>query len=105
MFSGCSSLTTAPELRAVTLAHSCYQEMFSDCSKLSSVTMLADDVSAQDCLFQWLIKAGTSVQESQKPTLYLDTSVYNRNVYNKEFDEWAPKYQIYENWVVQPLCE
>ena len=102
MFSGCSSLTTAPELRAVTLAHSCYQEMFSGCSKLSSVTMLAFDVSAQFCLDHWLIGAGTNVQEPQKPTLYLNPGVYYEYVDNKEFDEWAPKYQIYENWVVQP---
>ena len=102
MFSGCSSLTTAPELRAETLAHSCYQEMFSGCSALSSVTMLAFDVSAQFCLDHWLIGAGTNVQEPQKPTLYLDHSVYYEYVDNKEFDEWAPKYQIYENWVVQP---
>ena len=101
MFQNCTSLTTAPELRAVTLAHSCYQEMFSGCSKLSSVTMLANDVSAE-MLDRWLIGAGTSVQESQKPTLYLNPGVYYEYVDNKEFDEWAPKYQIYENWVVQP---
>ena len=105
MFSGCSSLTTAPELRAVTLAHSCYQEMFSGCSKLSSVTMLATDVSAEMCLDHWLIGAGTNVQESQKPTLYLNPGVYYRDVDNKEFYEWAPKYQIYENWVVKPYGE
>ena len=102
MFQNCTSLTTAPELRAETLAHSCYQEMFSGCSALSSVTMLAFDVSAQFCLDHWLIGAGTNVQEPQKPTLYLDHSVYYEYVDNKEFDEWAPKYQIYENWVVQP---
>ena len=102
MFSGCSSLTTAPELSAQTLAHSCYQEMFYGCSKLSSVTMLAFDVSAQFCLDHWLIGAGTNVQEPQKPTLYLNPGVYYEYVDNKEFDEWAPKYQIYENWVVQP---
>ena len=103
MFKNCTSLTTAPTLPAGKLAEYCYQEMFKGCSKLSSVTMLADDVSAQDCLFQWLIEAGTDVQESPKPTLYLDPSVYNRDVDNKKFDEWAPKYQIFENWVVKPL--
>ena len=103
MFKNCTSLTTAPTLPAGKLAEYCYQEMFRGCSKLSSVTMLADDVSAQDCLFQWLIEAGTDVQESPKPTLYLDPSVYNRDVDNKKFDEWAPKYQIFENWVVKPL--
>ena len=103
MFQNCTSLTTAPTLPAGILAEYCYQEMFSGCSKLSSVTMLADDVSAQDCLDHWLIGAGTNVQEPPKPTLYLDPSVYNRDVYNKKFDEWAPKYQIYGDWDVQPL--
>ena len=102
MFSGCTALTTAPELRAETLADSCCLEMFSGCSKLSSVTMLAFDVSAEMCLDHWLIGAGTNVQEPQKPTLYLYPSVYYEYVDNKEFDEWAPKYQIYKNWVVQP---
>ena len=102
MFKNCTSLTTAPTLPAGILAEYCYQEMFSGCSKLSSVTMLAFDVSAEFCLDHWLIGAGTNVQEPQKPTLYLDHSVYYEYVDNKEFDEWAPKYQIYENWVVQP---
>ena len=102
MFKNCTSLTTAPALPAETLAFGCYLEMFKGCSKLSSVTMLAFDVSAE-MLDQWLIGAGTSVQESQKPTLYLNPGVYSRDVYNKKFDEWAPKYQIFENWDVQPL--
>ena len=102
MFSGCTALETAPTLPAETLAIGCYQEMFSGCSALSSVTMLANDVSAE-MLDHWLIGAGTSVQESQKPTLYLNPGVYYRDVYNKKFDEWAPKYQIFENWDVQPL--
>lgn len=35
MFRGCKGLTTAPELPATTLANSCYQSMFSDCTNLS----------------------------------------------------------------------
>ncbi len=101
MFKNCTSLTTAPTLPAETLAVGCYLEMFKGCSKLSSVTMLAFDVSAE-MLDRWLIGAGTSVQESQKPTLYLNPGVYYRDVYDKKFYEWAPKYQIYENWDVQP---
>ena len=104
MFQNCTSLTTAPTLPAETLAVGCYLEMFKGCSKLSSVTMLAFDVSAE-MLDRWLIGAGTSVQESQKPTLYLNPGVYYRDVDNKEFDEWAPKYQIFENWDVQPYGE
>ena len=54
MFSGCSSLTTAPELPATTLVAFCYQEMFSYCSKLNNITMLSTDISAPECLFNWV---------------------------------------------------
>ena len=59
MFRNCTSLTTAPELPATTLAESCYSYMFYGCTKLESVTMLATDVSASDCLNNWLNNAGT----------------------------------------------
>ena len=105
MFKNCTSLTTAPTLPAFELTECCYQEMFYGCSKLSSVTMLAFDVSAQFCLDHWLIGAGTNVQEPQKPTLYLNPLVYYEYVDNKEFDEWASKYQIYGDWDVKPYGE
>jgi hypothetical protein len=34
MFAGCTSLTTAPALPAITLAESCYELMFSNCTSL-----------------------------------------------------------------------
>lgn len=68
MFSGCSSLTSVPELPAMTLASGCYGRMFEYCSKLPSVTLSATDVSASDCLLNWLDNAGT------------DTSVTSRTV-------------------------
>jgi hypothetical protein len=37
MFYKCSSLTTAPELPATTLAGSCYVYMFYGCRSLSSI--------------------------------------------------------------------
>ena len=60
MFESCTSLTTAPELPATTLADYCYQNMFAGCTNLKSVTMLATNVSARDCLSGWLTDAGTS---------------------------------------------
>jgi len=80
MFSGCNSLTTAPTLPATTLAQSCYQNMFRDCtslttalilpapkleyacyssmlrgcSNLNNITMLATNISAIDCLYNWV---------------------------------------------------
>ena len=55
MFHGCTNLTTAPkELPATTLANYCYGRMFSGCTKLNSVTMLATDISANNCLTRWV---------------------------------------------------
>lgn len=79
MFAGCAALTAAPELPATVLAISCYRGMFTmtgittapdlpatvlvkDCYRtmfqnapgVSSVKMLATDISAADCLLNWL---------------------------------------------------
>ena len=75
MFNGCTALTQAPELKASTIKTSCYSYMFDGCSNLSSVTMLAEDVSVKNYLMQWLENAGTSAQSR---TLKLKNSdVYN----------------------------
>ena len=54
MFKGCTSLTSAPELPATTLAGFCYYGMFNGCTSLNSVTMLATDISASNCLTNWM---------------------------------------------------
>lgn len=54
MFSGCSSLTTAPALPAPKLTDHCYWGMFSGCTSLNSITMLATDISASNCLEEWV---------------------------------------------------
>ena len=54
MFSGCTSLTTAPALPATTLAGACYNNMFFGCENLKKVIMLATDISAPNCLYEWL---------------------------------------------------
>ena len=41
MFSGCSQLTTAPVLPATTLVSTWYNYMFRGCTQLSSITCLA----------------------------------------------------------------
>ena len=85
MFSGCTALTKAPELKASILVTNCYSYIFLGCSNLSSVTMLAEDVSAEDCLYLWLDYAGTSVQSRtlklKNETVYntiINTTYYNR---------------------------
>ncbi len=54
MFCNCTSLTAAPSLNATTLTEGCYSEMFYGCSKLSSITCLATDISANNCVRNWV---------------------------------------------------
>ena len=67
MFQGCTSLTTAPELPATKLVESCYFAMFRVCSNLNYVKAMFTDISAQNCLTNWLINVsstGTFVKNS-----------------------------------------
>ena len=73
MFSGCSKLTAAPVLTAKTLVEGCYNQMFYNCAKLGSVTCLATDIAATNCLFQWLMGAGTADGCERK--VYVDPSM------------------------------
>ena len=88
MFNGCTALTQAPELKASTIKTSCYSYMFDGCSNLSSVTMLAEDVSVEHYLMQWLKNAGTSAQSR---TLKLK----NSDVYNALKSQ---SYYLPDNW-------
>ena len=60
MFYGCTSLTTAPELPATTLANYCYIYMFHRCTKLNYIKMLATDISATSCLANWVYIVASS---------------------------------------------
>jgi hypothetical protein len=72
MFRNCTSLTTAPELPATTLANYCYQNMFNGCSKLSNITMLATNISASGCLNNWvkgISSSGTFIKHPDMDSL------------------------------------
>jgi len=67
MFQDCTSLVNAPELPATTLTNSCYQFMFLGCSSLNYIKCLATDISATNCLQQWVnyvASSGTFVKKS-----------------------------------------
>ena len=49
MFNGCTSLTTAPELPATTLARYCYNSMFSGCTSLTQAPVLPVTTLATYC--------------------------------------------------------
>ena len=72
MFYGCSSLTTAPELPATTLAIYCYYRMFYGCYKLNYIKMLATNISASNCLNNWVnsvSSTGTFVKNAAMTSL------------------------------------
>ena len=55
IFNGCTSLTTAPELPATTLANSCYSMMFWRCTSLTQAPVLPATTLAErcyNCMFQ-----------------------------------------------------
>lgn len=54
IFRDCTGLTSVPELPAPTLVDRCYQQMLSGCTKLTSITCLATDISATDCVTNWV---------------------------------------------------
>lgn len=60
MFRGCTSLTTAPTLPAATLANYCYAHMFYECTSLNYIKCLATDISAQNCLDDWVNNVASS---------------------------------------------
>ena len=82
MFSGCTSLKTAPVLGAEKLTDWCYQLMFENCTNLESVTMLAN-TDGSNSLASWLDGAGTSAKTR---TL----KVYSKDFYNSEIADNNP---------------
>jgi hypothetical protein len=69
MFSICTSLTSAPQLLATTLASNCYNGMFFGCSKLNNITMLATDISASRCLTNWVYNVSSSGTFVKHPSM------------------------------------
>ena len=92
MFSGCTALTKAPELKASILVTDCYSYIFLGCSNLSSVTMLAEDVNAETCLYLWLENAGTSAQSR---TLKLKNATVYNTIINTTYYECPA---LPDNW-------
>jgi len=90
MFRGCRKLATAPALPATTLVNSCYRQMFYECRTLKYVVCLATDISASDCLTNWL----SSAPNTNKCTF----------VKASEMTEWPRTTSgIPNKWIVQDI--
>ena len=73
MFKGCTSLVTAPDLPAATLKQYSYNQMFAGCTKLSTIKLYATDVSANNCLRNWVNSVKSSGIFYKKSSLTLST--------------------------------
>ena len=60
MFSGCTGLTSAPELPATTLATNCYRSMFEGCTGLTSAPELPATTLASNC-YQYMFSGCTNL--------------------------------------------
>ncbi len=60
MFYGCTNLTTAPELPATSLAEKCYEEMFNNCTSLTTAPKLPATSLAESC-YEEMFKSCTSL--------------------------------------------
>jgi len=87
MFQNCGSLQTAPALPATKLDHYCYQSMFEGCDKLSSVTCLATDITANNCLRDWLKEAGGRSYDEK--TLHVKSGQPTDKSYWNVPDNWS----------------
>ena len=94
MFRGCTSLTTAPVLPAITLTDYCYRLMFQGCTNLNKVTTYAQDISASNCLLNWLdnvaatgdfYNMGTATYTTDSPSGIPTGWVEHRNSANEYF--------------------
>ena len=75
MFSGCTSLTTAPALPATTLVDSCYYSMFSGCIALTTIPRLSA-TSIPNGAYVNMFNDCSNVKISQT-----QTSTYSRSYY------------------------
>ena len=78
-----TKIATAPVLPAPTLVKDCYSEMFRSCSSLQNVTCLATNISASNCLSNWL----TSVKSTG--TFYKDPNMSGWNVGSNVPSGWV----------------
>ena len=86
MFSGCTSLTTAPELPATTLAPYCYYGMFSNCTSLTVAPELPATTLA-NCCYLSMFNGCTSLKTV--PSNYLPANTLVDGCYEVMFEDCA----------------
>lgn len=107
MFYNCISLKTAPELWGVTLTPACYTGMFKGCYKLNYIKCLARDLSASNCLYNWVddvAPIGTFIKWQNIVWPENSTSGIPKDWESHiEFEEYLNQYLTFE--AVEDNCE
>ena len=76
MFNGCTSLVTAPELPATTLAYGCYGSMFNGCTSLVTAPELPATTLANNCYEKMFYGCTSLVTAPELPATTLATECY-----------------------------
>ena len=76
MFDGCTSLTTAPELPATTLAYACYAGMFMNCTSLTTAPALPATTLANYCYLSMFYGCSSLTTAPSLPATTLANSCY-----------------------------
>ena len=96
LFQGCTSLTQAPELPAMTLADYCYSSMFYGCTSLTEAPELPATTLAEGCYRSMFSGCTSLTQAPELPATKLDAGCY-RNMFSGcaslseihvSFDDW-----------------
>ena len=78
LFKDCTSLVSAPELPATTLASNCYLGMFSNCSSLTQAPALPATTLAEGCYQSMFGRCSSLTKAPELPATTLVKSCYNQ---------------------------
>ena len=112
LFTGCTSLTTAPELPATTLGVNCYSSMFYGCTSLTTAPELPATTLGNWCysrMFQGCtslnyVKAMFTAQDAATHTQYWLNNVSATGTFVKNPEAlWSESDIIPSGWIVEPF--
>lgn len=82
LFNGCTALTTAPELPAMTLADNCYYGMFYDCSSLTTAPKLPAQTLKDRCYSYMFAGCSSLTTAPELSSMTLDVYCYSLMFHN-----------------------
>ena len=92
MFYNCTSLTTAPELPATTLASNCYNSMFYNCTSLTTAPSILPATTLADYCYASMFQGCTSLTQAPAlPATTLASNCYNSMFYKCSSLTTAPE--------------